>query len=266
MQRIILPVEPEPGSTSQVVISNPVKDWAKLNPKAWAKRSTDGTYVLRADHFHHSKLVSDAVRARVQGDGLEEIEPYAPRPGSAPLIVLLESPHKNEYSKDIEEFAPQWPLNGESSRKKMQRHLRRLTEAAGFTWADIQSKEVTLVNPVPLQTSMHRFFPHKEGLHKTLRDQVWCALFSQTRYFKLSLQLRIDQYAPFLILNACTKNLQDEVHKVLTRLPYQSERISNHPSMWFSRDRLLRPDEVRVLKSPCTEVKGHEQATTSPMQ
>jgi hypothetical protein len=111
-------VEPEQGCHFQVQIDQPVADWAKLNTKAWAERRPDGTYVLRADHFRYDKLVGDAVRARIQENGPVEVGPYAPTQFSQPLVVLLESPHKCEYSDDLDLFKAMSPLNNPNSRKK----------------------------------------------------------------------------------------------------------------------------------------------------
>lgn len=254
ISRIILPVEPEQGLQFEAHIDHPVADWVDLDPRAWSECRPDGTRVLRADHFRYDKLVGDAVRARILKDNAEEVGPCAPARNSHPLVVLLESPHKLEYSNDFDLFEAQSPLNRPFSRSKMRNQLKRLTKAAGLRWADLRSKDVALVNPVPFQASMHRFFPRKKGLNKAIRDQVWCALFHQVPWFKISLCVRLCEYAPVLILNGCTKKLQDDVHDLLRTLPFRTERVTNHPSMWSKNDRLLGVGEVRVKASPCEKV------------
>lgn len=140
------------------------------------------------------------------------------------ILVILESPHKNEYCKEF--FKPLVPANGATGTDFCEyfthyvlKHSLGKAKRQGFSLESILNTKkiysICFVNPVPFQTSLYfirlqtsLYFIRRGGLssyrEKKLRNYVWEKLFS---LFKDKFIDRMKFYSsiqPVIILNTCT--------------------------------------------------------------
>jgi len=154
-----------------------------------------------------------------------------PRPGC--WIVVLESPHRDEYSAT---FSPLGPLQNRESRKRFYRYIRSLCrEIGGLT----NGVEIVLCNPVPYQTSLARLMEDDAGIQSAVRNAVWRELFRQG--FTHEFESRLQAYQPSVVINACTYDLRNEVGTALKQYLRQATRkfciftCNRHPCIWIQR-------------------------------
>lgn len=124
------------------------------------------------------------------------------------ILLILESPHKDEYDDD---FNPIAPANGATG-AEIQIKIRKVLEEIVLNH-NVQLKDKTyyliISNPVPYQTSLNYF--HKQsldGIYKTLRNKVWGALWS-IKSIQDDFEKKILDYDPDLIINACTGGVKN---------------------------------------------------------
>lgn len=145
------------------------------------------------------------------------------------LILVLESPHKAEYS-DKENPRPAKGATGTNIRKYLGDVLKSLA-------APIETPlEVVLVNAVTFQCSQQRKLTLKAN--KRRRDDVFCHTFADGTEF----MARIKEYVreKDIIVNACTlgeaqPTLNSRVGKTLRAFSDSSVQIycAPHPYRWF---------------------------------
>ena len=141
--------------------------------------------------------------------------PYAEYSNSKKVVILLESPHKDEFDDN---FNPLIPLNGASGRKFDSNIINRMNIWFSGHIVENQIFEIILYNPVPYQTSLYHFLSNKISyqpligspsvmpkiaLDAKLRNEVWKALFNLpccNRYFEYWLKKNKPDY----IINCCT--------------------------------------------------------------
>ncbi|BBE30556.1 hypothetical protein OSSY52_06970 [Tepiditoga spiralis] len=145
------------------------------------------------------------------------------------IILLLESPHKDEYQKN--NFIPIAPAQGATGRaiekfkdRNSSKTLKYLTIEDLLKKTNIIEKSpILLVNPVQYQASLGSF---TKKLNKNLRNNLWKSLFNELKNDFIS---RITIYKPLLIINGCTNDLKDEVNNCIN-----TNKIINvpHPYNW----------------------------------
>jgi hypothetical protein len=139
------------------------------------------------------------------------------------LLLLLESPHADEY--DLDENGRRAPLAPAQNRgvqgagrgidKCWQTVIRQLDLAEG-------DYLVIIANPVPYQCSLSTVMPRTRLSLKTkeaqaARDHVWESLFA-LEFMKTDFEMRLLSYEPDIILNCCTDKLQGYVTEVIQGL------------------------------------------------
>lgn len=149
-----------------------------------------------------------------------------------PVVLVLESPHEHEYEPvpNQESPRPLAPLQGASGQNL--RALNRGTEAA---W--LATHPLVLVNPVPLQCSLHHYNKGKNW--RSCRDATWALLWPK---FRAGFIDRLNSYNPLLIVNCCTgehdrKPLVQaalESRKILNRTAVSRQYQVGHPASWKS--------------------------------
>lgn len=119
-----------------------------------------------------------------------------------PILVFLESPHKNEYDY-INNFKPLRPAN-EATGLTFYNHftnniLQRIEKTLGLCLNRGIIYSICFINPIPFQTSL--YFIYRKRLNESIRDKVWKALYPlcERDFVK-----RVSSYNPFIILNMCT--------------------------------------------------------------
>lgn len=195
--------------------------------------------LLPPDHFHYTKIVPDEVRFRFVNSRLEAPLSNESRPGC--VVIVLESPHSEEYTSEEEGFIPIGPLRNPASMTRLRNQLPRLLMEAGIS-GDV---DVVLSNPIPFQTSLHRLMKpeYQTGIQQTVRNSIWKAIYTAEecgeRPFEQDFLNRIHNYRPGLIINACTAAVKGYVQKTLDPLPYRTMGVTHHPSYWSRITRLI---------------------------
>lgn len=202
---------------------------------------SEGTITIPGSQFHDDKRVKDICRA-VWQDGQVVDTQWRHRTGRGGIVVILESPHKDEYTKD-ESFEPLIPLNGTRSVQRFFLHLGEILGAIARQGVTIPNGDVVLCNPVQWQTSLHRL-TQTHFLVSEIRDVVWSRIYA-IGAVQAFFEARLKSYQPRLIINACTGSLdhpgpKQAVQQTLTRLWEKGDleaalAATHHPSVWMER-------------------------------
>lgn len=178
----------------------------------------------------------DCYKATCQNEGVCFIDHPPQDAEDAPsLILLLESPHKDEYTKDGL-FRPIAPAMGQTG-DKIDAYLEGLTnEFLGRSLWKENRINVILCNPVQFQASV--FEIHKKPLQnptiKGIRNKLWKDLFDHGER-ELFLK-RLKSYNPTAIINACTKDLKNSISDVLSTEYRKITYVANrHPCFWHMK-------------------------------
>jgi hypothetical protein len=173
------------------------------------------------------------------------------------IVVLLESPHRDEYTRDDSRFKPIAPAQGDTGT----RFRKRLPDVINEAWKQLKvthklasTYSIILANPIQWQASLARYY--SEELKKSVRNRVWKCLWNYKdgedlivqRYFKD----RLREYKPRLIINACTANLSSNIDSYFLRSKESQDSILDncrvvrtyHPSSWMYHK--LPPVEVVI--------------------
>lgn len=243
LEAVIMPVEFRRGCPQTVRLDRSfrgfaqTRSFAKLRPEF---RTSPTAITLPTDQFRYDKLVPDKAIAVCGPTQLQEpqdpLDEWAPSDQGNAIVVVLESPHEEEYGPD---FTPLGPLRRPSSRTRLRGQLPRLLQEAELDWAAVAGSEVILANPVQLQASLHRLMqPNYQTLQHGVRNQVWRALYYLPE-IQCDFIQRIMFYRPALIINACTSDLQDEVQTTLEHLRYTVRKVNQHASVRGSNTRFI---------------------------
>lgn len=225
----------------------------------------DGRDVVVQGMFGERNVVPDVDRFRIHGIGGDSealrLEPHAAArdagvlatypfvdrviacggSGVATLLILLESPHKDEYGAHME--CPLGPARGRTG-ARIEKELigilqgdgraRRLLADAGET------VRVLVSNPIPFQTSLYAVHRGRLGGRRGLRDAIWRGLWRMesdgNRAFQDQFLGRVTRYAPDVIVNACTGGdggLRGEIGNFLDDAGYRERLFTAiHPAAW----------------------------------
>jgi hypothetical protein len=154
------------------------------------------------------------------------------------ILVVLESPHKKEYSEDGF-FKPLSPANGTTGvnfYKYFTTCVLPILTYKGLILNPNMKYKIFFVNPVPFQTSLYEI--HKinrrpknlpKNVLKELRDKIWRALYPE---LEQDFKARVISYSPNIILNGCTSELKDAVKATLGSIQFVQMFKMPHPSDW----------------------------------
>jgi hypothetical protein len=138
--------------------------------------------------------------------------PAADAAGSKTILLILTSPHKDEYVKKPNgQLAPKAPAQGRNwlgAGRAIHSYghdvLRKLDLADG-------EYSLVIANPVPYQCSLSSVAPgYPAPLDPTVRDHVWRQLF-RLKVIRRDFLDRCRRYRPQIILNCCTTPLRPEL-------------------------------------------------------
>jgi hypothetical protein len=160
------------------------------------------------------------------------------------VVVVLESPHDDEYDYANGQFSPKEPLMDEGSQKRLRCHLVRLALAAAREKNVALSDDVDIVlcNPIQFQTSLHRLIrPEQNGnkgdLRQGIRNATWKGLWNykngSSYPFRNEFKKRLREFAPCLVINASTCVLRSHLRTFFEGMPALNVvEVTNHPSRW----------------------------------
>ena len=128
------------------------------------------------------------------------------------IILILESPHKDEYCNLNNIYTPIAPAQGKTGNRIKNNISIVVNELINneIYNSSLSSGKYRLIicNPVQFQTSL--YYLHNEGIIKNLRDRVWKEIFNQEKV-KYNFYSRLSKYYPSVIINACTESCSKEV-------------------------------------------------------
>lgn len=203
-------------------IDKKVKDkwrYNLVNNNGWQLIKTNGQPILCAPSSGYFYLEDEGIASDNANDNIPVI------------LIILESPHKDEYRDD--DFFPLSPANGDTGVyffKYFITHGLPILESLGLQLNHQSEYKIFFVNPVPYQTSLDKI--HKKGVTDTFRNKVWKKLYPKC---EVNFEERITSYNPKIILNSCTSGLKGIVQKKLNNVQFlQSVDIfqTSHPSSW----------------------------------
>ena len=180
----------------------------------------DGAVVRVQGLFDDDKLVRDSDSFRIQMAGATMA--LAPRQdvllaGDArlparhyrsTLVVLLESPHRDEYSPDLVPIAPAQGTTGNNLRRRLIDVINANGELSDAVRNRLPAR-VVLCNPIQFQASIHATYAIRRGRPRLckpcrhgLTRAVWRAIWSVDEV-RDDFQARLERYDASWILNAC---------------------------------------------------------------
>lgn len=148
------------------------------------------------------------------------------------LVLILESPHKDEYSSN---YQPLRPANGQTGKKINTRITSRQFIQSLTSDFDYQ---VFLMNPIQFQCSCsHHFEQYSIPTPPKVTKQVFKELFDKLNgNLREDFMSRLQNYNPDFVLNACTYGLRDKIVKdaIDEALKNRTFAYKNdtHPSTW----------------------------------
>lgn len=146
------------------------------------------------------------------------------------LAIILESPHKDEYSSN---FTPLRPANGKTGKGINTKLTGRSFIANLNTSVDY---EVFLMNPIQFQCSCIHFIGN--NANSKITKQIFRALFNKKNgNLRSDFISRLKNYNPDFILNVCTSGLKTGVVKnaikeALPQILANQYKEDKHPSVW----------------------------------
>lgn len=147
------------------------------------------------------------------------------------IALLLESPHKDEYTP---QFIPVGPAQGKTGTNIANKiHYKLIGDLAVLqqSLSPHCDYEVKLINCVQYQCSCYHFLNAVSLFHdRRNTDQVFRAFF---KHLKSDFISRVQNYQPDFIYNCCTKSVTGVVSTCINK-HFQGAIIfkGNHPSRW----------------------------------
>lgn len=148
------------------------------------------------------------------------------------IVIVLESPHVDEYTSDMQSISPAQGKTGTKIHSDIGDLLNRIKNHLDFTENEII--EIALVNPIPLQTSLGTIHGESLSNNTTLRNNVWRSIWEHTDYDEKFIQLINTLQARDVVINACTTALKKRVSTALSEAESFKGAIFNtyHPGAW----------------------------------
>lgn len=143
------------------------------------------------------------------------------------IVIILESPHKDEYDANDMPIAPAQGQTGDQIENKI---CDILNLDLFHQVLSNNEYRIILINPIPFQTSL--FMLHKQSItngYKELRDKVWSALWNNCEIYKTEFLTLIESLNAIMLINCCTAGVKGNI--VLDNFPCSKFEI-DHPSSW----------------------------------
>ncbi|MFD2868430.1 hypothetical protein ACFSY7_07950 [Kurthia populi] len=166
------------------------------------------------------------------------------------IVIVLESPHVDEYTSDMQPISPAQADTGTKINSNIESLLKNINSHVQFKQNEVI--EIALVNPIPLQTSLGTI--HGENLadqYLNLRNNVWKGIWRNTDYRKKFIDQINTLYSRDIIINACTDKLKNEVTKSLSEAKDFEGSIFNtyHPGArgnWLNGFKKIRLPSIHT--------------------
>lgn len=153
------------------------------------------------------------------------------------ILLLLESPHRDEYEKshsgynDLKPIAPAQDTKAGGAGGAIERYLHLVVGKMNLTDGFYS---LIIANPIPYCCSLGVFYTN--GLNKELRDDVWQFIWniadsSGKKIIQDDFIARCTIYKPDYILNCCTSALQCHVTTLLVGNNFNNIYKAPHPAV-----------------------------------
>lgn len=205
--------------------------------------------VLDDDYFDENSLVSDECRYNIKiqknkCDKPKLLNDFKPIDGNRNIVLLLESPHRSEYRaiKIYDRLVPIGPAQGGNS-KEAGGAIRENIDSA-ITHIIVNNNlslngdyNLIIINPIQFQASLGSIY--EKGLKRTLRNKVWKNIWKIKCNNKFIVQenfiYRLKYYDPDLIINACTRDLKNDIKTLLETSHIESYPINHPANNWYHK-------------------------------
>lgn len=197
-----------------------------------------GIYCIPKELFSEDKKVSDEIRYEIEVKNKNVStklikKSIDPKIGTdvkykdyKRIVIIIESPHRDEYDDDFKPIGPAQGKTGDMIKSNIENIIKLFNITDG--------KYILIIsNPVQFQASLGSFYDN--GLHKSIRNNVWSALY---KICKEDFIKRLEIYEPDYILNATTAGRKYRVNKAIKTVKSignkknQELKESYHPSFW----------------------------------
>ena len=162
------------------------------------------------------------------------------------VVLLLESPHKDEYDNCGRPIAPAQGSTGRNIDSHLECVLRRILHNNMRQIRSGCNTRVILCNPVQFQTSLHMILDVE--WQKPWRDKVWLSLWNEP-IIQQCFRARMALYNPKFVINACTGNrtrpnqrkvnsLKRKITAFLKCIGIDNVYETGHPVSWHSQNNI----------------------------
>ena len=193
--------------------------------------------------FGEDNRVQDLYKYRIRCRDDGQLELVAPHDNDQmerdTLVIILESPHKDEYLNNCIDD-PGEPAAGVTG-SRIGNHLLDIIGLCPDLLCNLSDGEtrVILCNPIQFQTSLVAVINAPNW--RIVRDAVWKKLWN-IQEIKNDFEERLEGHEPDYIINACTSHLQNKISEFLlqcNRFPDSKKYETHHPAAWHRRQRKL---------------------------
>lgn len=161
------------------------------------------------------------------------------------IVLIIESPHINEYD---EHFNPIAPAQGDTG-TRLDKHLASLMQKVYLlytnkTLLDNKIYPIIIANAIQWQTSLASLYIKHKPLDHKLKNSI-CKLIWGLKHYPYDFIQRISKYKPIIVINSCTKivPLKNDISKIYTGKYSQVALYeTSHPSAWN------KPDQRDIIR------------------
>lgn len=213
---------------TDILIKKDFFSMSRVMPSVYRYRYVwkDNSYMLQDLHSHEKQIPES-----VYNDGS-----VSSLTNQNTILVVLESPHKEEYNNDFEAIAPAQGKTGRIISRKLETILQFIADNKLYDFGKCDL-DVVITNPVPYQTSLYEIHHRAlKGEYRKLRNDIWKILWINKHKLRTVFKQHIKTTNTRLILNCCTSMMRDEVNKILCSVDGYDEIVNLfHPIAWTFR-------------------------------
>lgn len=225
------------GAVHLISFTSRSDKWQLVKPEYRDDRAR--TIAIPDDQFRSDKIVEDVAIGHYDGQDVSWYEagvrPDHSQGHENSIVVVLESPHKDEYDPS---FQPLEPLTG--SRRVFRAHLPSVLREISRRVQGLRGI-VVLSNPVQYQASLARILD-SEKIVPAIRDAMWKELYGIAR-IRQDFLGRLRSYEPRVVINACTAKVKPQITEDILQsgIAIAAHIVeTGHPSLWvFPANRSL---------------------------
>jgi hypothetical protein len=159
------------------------------------------------------------------------------------IVLVIESPHRDEYDVKFNPISPAQGVTGDN----IDNQITSIIDRHNHLGLPNGLYDLIICNPVQFQASL--FSLHKTPLHSkefdvtSIRNKAWRSIYNLD---KDTFYQRLSNYAPVVIINACTSNLRSRVTSEIKRwckrgTPSELKLYisDTHPTQWTAKTALI---------------------------